>query len=194
MEPGRLVVLNGTSSSGKSTLATAFRDEQARRGEFWLLIGIDDALSKLPYQWVDMGLPTGVGERASDGLWFEDTPDGRRLRVGALARQLIDAYHRWVAEAVRAGMNVIVDDVVIDRETYAGWLRALDGLPAVWVAVRCPLDVVEAREAARGDRAMGLARAQHDVVHQGIPYALEIDTGRRTPDEAHDALRRFLGV
>ena len=101
---------------------------------------------------------------------------------------------RWVAQAVRAGMNVIVDDVVIDRETYAGWLRALDGLPAVWVAVRCPLDVVEAREAARGDRAMGLARAQHDVVHQGIPYALEIDTGRRTPDEAHDALRRFLGV
>jgi chloramphenicol 3-O-phosphotransferase len=43
-----LVILNGVSSSGKTSLASAFRDEQARSGDFWLLIGIDDALSKPP--------------------------------------------------------------------------------------------------------------------------------------------------
>jgi chloramphenicol 3-O phosphotransferase len=194
VEPGQLVLLNGVSSSGKTTLASAFRDEQARHGEFWLLIGIDDALSKLPSQWVDMGLATGPGECADGGLWFEQTSSGRRLRVGPLGRQLIDVYHQWVSASVRAGMNVIVDDVVIDRETYDSWKRALDGLEPIWVAVRCTLEIAERRELDRGDRALGLARAQHDVVHRDIPYAFEIDTGDLTAPQAHEALRRCLGL
>jgi len=192
MEPGRLVVLNGVSSAGKTTLATAFRDERARRGDFWLLIGIDDALSKLPSQWVDMGLVTGPGGHADAGLWFEQTPDGRRLRVGQIGRQLIDVYHQWVGVAVRSGINVIVDDVVIDRETYESWERILEGLEPIWVAVRCPLEVAEARELIRGDRAIGLARAQHDLVHRDISYALEIDTGELTATQAHETLGAHL--
>jgi chloramphenicol 3-O phosphotransferase len=194
MAAGRLVVLNGVSSSGKTTLASSFRDEQARSGDFWLLIGIDDALSKLPSQWVDLGLLTGPGEYADGGLWFEQTPSGRRLRVGELGRELIDLYHQWVSVAVRSGMNVIVDDVVVDRETYESWERVLEGLEPVWVAVRCPLEVAESRELARGDRALGLARAQHDVVHRDIPYAFEIDTGDLSAPQAHAALRRCLGL
>jgi chloramphenicol 3-O phosphotransferase len=194
MEPGRLVLLNGVSSSGKTTLSTSFRDERARSGDFWMLIGVDDALAKLPSQWVDLGLVTGPGEYADGGLWFEQTPSGQRLRLGRLGRQLIDVYHQWVSVAVRAGMNVIVDDVVIDRTTYASWERTLDGLEPIWVAVRCPLEIAESRELKRGDRAVGLARAQHDVVHRDIPYAFEIDTGDLNAAQAHEALRRGLGL
>jgi chloramphenicol 3-O-phosphotransferase len=50
---------NGASSSGKTTLASAFRDERAAAGEFWLLMGIDDFLSKVPAEWLDLGLATG---------------------------------------------------------------------------------------------------------------------------------------
>jgi chloramphenicol 3-O phosphotransferase len=189
-----LVILNGVSSSGKTTLASAFRDEQARSGDFWLLIGIDDALSKLPGQWVDMGLATGPGEYAGGGLWFEHTASGRRLRVGRVGRQLIDVYHQWVSVAVRAGMNVIVDDVVIDRETLDSWERVLEGLEPIWVAVRCPLEIAESRESIRGDRAIGLARAQHDVVYRDISYAFDIDTGDLTATRAREMLRRCLGL
>jgi chloramphenicol 3-O phosphotransferase len=194
MDSGWLVVLNGVSSSGKTTLASAFRDDRARCGDFWLLIGIDDALSKLPSQWVDMDLATGPGEHADDGLWFEQTANGRRLRVGPICRQLIDVYHQWVSAAVRSGINVIVDDVVIDRETYDSWERCLEGLEPIWVAVRCPLEVAEARELTRGDRAIGLARAQHDVVHRDISYAFAIDTGDLTAIQARETLRRHLGL
>ena len=61
VNPGRLVMLNGVSSAGKTTLATAFRDERAPLGDFWMLIGIDDALAKLPSEWMDLGLVTGPG-------------------------------------------------------------------------------------------------------------------------------------
>lgn len=39
-----------------------------------------------------------------------------------------------------------------------------------------PLDVLEAREHARGDRLIGLARCQYGRVHRGMIYDLEIDT------------------
>jgi chloramphenicol 3-O phosphotransferase len=141
-----------------------------------------------------MDLATGPGEYADAGLWFEQTPSGRRLRVGPTCRQLIEVYHQWVSAAVRSGMNVIVDDVVIDRETYESWERVLEGLEPVWVAVRCPVEVAEARELIRGDRAIGLARAQHELVHRDISYAFDIDTGDLTATEAHETLRRHLGL
>lgn len=192
MKPGRLVVLNGVSSAGKTTLASAFRDERARSGDYWMLIGIDDVFSKLPVQWSDLGLITGPGDFAEQGFWFEQTPGGQRLGVGSLGRQLIDVYHQWVSVSVRAGVNVIVDDVVVDRTTYDSWVRVLEGLEPIWVAVRCPLEVAEPRELSRGDRPLGMARAQHDVVHRDIPYAFEIDTGVLTAIQAHEALQSGL--
>ena len=191
--PGRLVILNGVSSAGKTTLATAFRDGRAHEGDFWLLLGIDDVLSKIPVQWLDLGLADGTGHCADEGLAFEPTADGLRLRVGPLARRLMELYHRWVSDAVRAGLNVIVDEVVVDRQTYEHWLSVLDGLSPVWVAVRCDPAIAEARERSRGDRAVGMASTQHDNVHTGISYDVEIDTGVLDPAEAHDALRRGLG-
>jgi chloramphenicol 3-O-phosphotransferase len=65
-----LIILNGASSSGKTTFASAFRDERAAAGDFWLLIGIDDFLSKMPHGWTWVLLPalarrhtTGSGSR-----------------------------------------------------------------------------------------------------------------------------------
>ena len=194
MALGRVVILNGVSSAGKSTLATAFRDERARRGEFWMLLGIDDVLSKLTAEWYDVGLESGVGARAEEGLFFVRDGLTQRLGVGVLLRRLLVIYHDWVATAAMAGINVIVDEVVLDGPTYESWVRALDGLEVTWVAARCDPAIAAARESARGDRPLGMASAQHDVVHRGIPYAFEIDTGTLTPSQAHDELRRGLGV
>jgi chloramphenicol 3-O phosphotransferase len=191
---GRIVLLNGTSSAGKTTLATAFRDARARRGEFWMLLGIDDVLAKLTAEWIDLGLPAGPGAFGHDGLFFDRTPDQMRMGVGPLVRRLLEIYHQWVASAARAGVDVIVDDVVLDRTTYESWVRTLDGLPATWVAVRCAREIAVAREAQRGDRAIGLVAAQYDVVHDGVPYSFEIDTGVLGPDGALAALQRGLST
>jgi chloramphenicol 3-O phosphotransferase len=144
---GRLVILNGASSSGKTTLATAFRDQQAALGEFWLLIGIDDFLSKLPPEWLDLGLATGPGARAIEGLRFTTTPTGRALAVGETCRRLLHVYHRAVAAAARSGLDV-VDDVVIDEGILDDWLEVLAGLQPTWIGVRCSPEMAVEREVA----------------------------------------------
>jgi chloramphenicol 3-O phosphotransferase len=191
-EAGRVVVLNGTSSAGKTTIATAFRDRRAAVGDFWLLLGIDDVLSKLPAEWLDLGLPTGRGRQAADGLWFEATPAGQALRVGRLCRQLLHIYRSTVAAAAHAGLNVIVDDVVLDAQIWHDWQDALTGLDVVWVGVHCDLDVIEARERSRGDRPPGMARSQFATVHAAANYDLSFDTTSSGPEQAVTALMRLL--
>ena len=57
-----------------------------------------------------------------------------------------------------------------------------------------PLDVLEAREIARGDRAIGLARWQFDKVHRGMTYDFEIDTSTLTPDACAAAIMQRFGL
>jgi chloramphenicol 3-O phosphotransferase len=187
----RIVILNGASCSGKTTIATAFRAQRAAAGEFWLLTGIDDFLAKLPIEWWSVGPQSGPF--AADGVRFETTEEGLEVRVGSVGRQLLRAYQSAVAAAARAGLNVIVDEVVIDRTSWDGWTIAVAGFDVVWVGVRCSPDVAEERERVRPDRYAGLARAQTAVVHRDARYDFEIDTTIRTQGEAVSELTRRLG-
>ena len=68
------------------------------------------------------------------------------------------------------------------------------GLEVVWVGIRCSAEVAEDRNRVRGDRFLGLARAQTAMVHLHTRYDFEIDTTTRTPAEAILELTRRLGI
>jgi chloramphenicol 3-O phosphotransferase len=178
---GRVVVLNGVSSAGKTTLAEAFCAQEAARGDFWFVTGIDDFLAKLPPEWHRIG--DHHGRYADDGFIFEATPAGVEIRLGPVGQRLSHAYHETVAAIARAGVNVLVDEVVLDRANWEAWVDALAGLDVTWVAVRCDVEVAVAREAARGDRFLGLARSQSATVHAYPRYDVEVDTTRTPPEQ-----------
>jgi chloramphenicol 3-O phosphotransferase len=46
----------------------------------------------------------------------------------------------------------------------------------LWVGVRCDTEIAAGREIARGDRAIGMAASQAEVVHTGVVYDIEVDT------------------
>jgi chloramphenicol 3-O phosphotransferase len=187
----RVVILNGPSSSGKTTLATAFRAQRAAAGELWLLTGIDDFLAKLPWEWTGVG--PEKGPFAAEGVRFEVTDRGLEVRLGSEGRRLIRAYQLGVVAAARAGLNVIVDEVVIDQTSSEDWTTSLVGLHVVWVGVRCSLDVAERREQSRPERFNGLTRGQAATVHRYAKYDFEIDTTTRSESEVLADLTRCLG-
>jgi chloramphenicol 3-O phosphotransferase len=87
-----------------------------------------------------------------------------------------------------AGNNLIVDDVLL-AGSRAHYDAALKGLGVIHVAVHASLAVLEAREKARGDRLIGLARWQYPRVHEGAVYDFEVDTTAATPDACAKAIR-----
>src|SRR5262245_18482388 len=169
--PGSVVLLHGTSSSGKTTVARAV---QRLSDEPWVNLGIDAFWNAIDERWMEHG------PRASEGfLWTEDAssvpgPVGERLAAGM--RAALGAF-------ARAGNYLLVDDVFIDSAWLDGWRAELTDVEVLLVAVMAPLRVLEEREAARGNRIAGEARAQVDVIHRGVEYDVTVDTSHQSPDE-----------
>ncbi|HEY0640823.1 MAG TPA: AAA family ATPase [Pseudonocardiaceae bacterium] len=166
-----IIVLNGASSSGKSTLAAAV---QAVMPVPYLTIGVDTVVFGLPRRWLNPPLWHEVYR-------YRETPDGLRIGGGPLGDRLMAGLHRMVAGAAGAGWDVVVDHVLLEPRWVADLEEVLAGHPVLRVGVRCPLDELERRERARGDRTVGQARAHHDVVHAVMRYDLEVDTSVTDP-------------
>ncbi|WP_037914878.1 chloramphenicol phosphotransferase CPT [Actinacidiphila yeochonensis] len=160
--PVQVIVLNGGSSSGKSTLARAL---QVELRDPWLTFGTDTLVDALPPRLLAGGSGLLLGS-------------GGEVAAGAEFRRLDAAWTRGLAEVARAGARLIVDEVFLGgADSQKRWRAALGDLEVLWVGVRCAPGTAAAREAARGDRATGMARGQAELVHRGVRYDLEVDTG-----------------
>jgi chloramphenicol 3-O phosphotransferase len=182
---GRVIVLNGTSSSGKSTLAKAL---QARLDGPWLSVGIDTAVFALPKAYLDQPLwgevfryvPAEAGSVAPF-----------RIETGELGVRLVRGLHGMVAALAGEGHDVIVDHVLLEPDWLPDLRARLGNAELLVVGVRCPLEVVVERERDRKDRTLGQAAAQHDVIHRG-GYDVEVDTSLLSPAGAAEAIALAL--
>lgn len=186
MATGRVIVLNGTSSSGKSTLMRAL---QARLDGAWLGVGIDTVVFALPKRYLDQPLWSEVF-RYVDAEPGADAPF--RIETGELGRQLVDGLHRMIASLADSGLSVIVDHVLLDADWVADLARRLAGHEVLFVGVRCPREVVVERERARRDRTIGQAAAQVDVVHRAGGYDIEVDTSILSAEAAAEVIARAV--
>ncbi|HZM73699.1 MAG TPA: AAA family ATPase [Candidatus Polarisedimenticolia bacterium] len=185
-ERGRIILINGTSSSGKTTLARAL---QAALPELWLEMGIDRFAYALPGR-VD-------GQLTWPLLFSYVRPDGRSdgpftIRTTGLGHRFISGMHATAAAIADAGMNVIVDHVILEQRWVEEMARLWASFDVLNVGVRCPLSVVLEREREREDRTLGQAEAQFDVVHRWTTYDVEVDTSVLAPDEAVDRISAAL--
>ncbi|MFJ1758735.1 chloramphenicol phosphotransferase CPT [Amycolatopsis sp. NPDC088138] len=163
MTPTRVIVLNGGSSSGKSTIARCL---QTLLPDPWLTFGTDTLVDAMPGAGTDIDF-------AADGA----------VTVGEDFRTLEAAWIEGIAAMARAGARIVVDEVFLGGAgSQRRWQRALGDLAVLWVAVRCEPAVAAEREAGRGDRIAGMAAHQADLVHRGVHYDLEVDTTRTGPE------------
>lgn len=105
---------------------------------------------------------------------------------------LTDALFSTVVAISNGGFDVVVDTVFERLECVGAMQAALADRSHRLVAVTCPIDVLEAREHARGNRRLGQARNQHERVLVGATYDLRIDTHVSSLDECVDRVVTLL--
>ena len=176
---GRIILINGTSSSGKTTIVKGL---QSALPDLWLEMGIDRFAYALPGR--VLGEPTWP--QLFRYVRPDGEPDGRfTIETTPLGQRFISGMHATAAALAEAGLNVIVDHVLLEQAWLDECSRRWAGFAVLVVGVRCPLDVVVERERARQDRTLGQAEAQFAVVHRWADrYDVEVDTSVLTPDEA----------
>ena len=154
--PGRIIFLNGASSSGKSTLAKALQE------------ALDAPFMHVSSDHLVAGgmLPQRREERGPFDWWHQKRP---RFFAG---------FHRCLPALALAGNDLIVDHII----EFASWrrdlARLLAGLDVYLVGVHCDLNELDRRERERGDRRVGEGHSHlvTDGIHTFGPYDLEVDT------------------
>ena len=155
-------MLNGTSSSGKSSLARALQSELV---EVYLHCTLD-----LFWNMTPSGVPAG-------SVNFPKMKLAMAYSVRALAV---------------TGHNVIVDTIYNGNKSHQEMVGVLGSVNLLTVKVFCQDEELFHREKARGDRKIGLARSQLVTVHTGIVYDIEIDTTSKSVKQSAQQVITYL--
>jgi chloramphenicol 3-O phosphotransferase len=158
---GRIILLHGASSSGKSTLS---RELQRTLDEPFLHVASDI-------------LAVGLPERRD--------PDGPFLWWGNVRPRFFDGFHRCIPVLAATGNDLIVEHIIETEAWRATLTELLQPFDVFLVGVHCALDEIDRRERQRGDRRLGEGREHVEVdgIHELGPYDLPIDTTHRDPKE-----------
>jgi chloramphenicol 3-O phosphotransferase len=181
---GRIVLLNGVGSVGKSSIAKALQELASAP---FLHVEMDAFLNMMPER--------SIGQ--AEGLVFETIEaDGKPSVVitsGPVAERTFRGMRHAVAAMAAQGNDLIVDDVMLG-DAGADYAAVLAGFEVFRVGVFASLEVLEERERRRGDRMIGLARWQYDRVHQGMTYDLEVDAGVMTALDCAKLIKEKFGL
>ena len=183
-----IFLLNGPSSAGKSTLCRAL---QSATDKPYLVAGFDDFIFMSAPRYYRGADTPRQGERdaytALGAELIETSRPGEPVSVtakfGPVFRKLIDSMAPAVRALVDGGNPVIFDHVLHDEAMHRSCLTAFAGLDVLKVGVTCPVEILEARERARGDRVLGRARGLAEIVHTFMPYDVTVDTGALSPQD-----------
>jgi len=187
MAAGRIILLNGSSSAGKTTLAITL--QQLLRDP-WHHIALDQFRDGMGGRY--RGLNSPPGTPGARGLNVVPVSHGNdrvtEVRFGDLGQQVLRGMRRAIAAFAAEGNNVIIDDLMFEPGFLFDYVSALAGFEVLFVGVRCPIEVVNAREAKRPGRFPGTATSHFDVVHQHCIYDIEVDTGAATPRQCAEQI------
>lgn len=143
------ILLNGPSSSGKSTLSIALQKALERKtGVKYNIISIDDFL--------DMTIDNVIYEEDV----FEISP-----KLCKTALDMTTSQH-----------NIIIDHVITSKRIFQQLIKALEFCDIYLINVTCPLHELIRREQQRTNRCLGSAEASFQYLFPQETYDLTIDT------------------
>ncbi len=174
---GTVIILNGPSASGKSSIQKEF--QFLMMPDLWIKLGVDNLLdSPMP----DINLENMEFWQSENSIrWVETTADkdGNNivtLFLGSQGEKVAYAMNSAIAAYAQAGCNVIVDYIAYKKEWVDDLQNKLKDIKTYWVKVDISLETLEGREVARGTSPKGHARSHYDSVHWDIDYDLEVNS------------------
>lgn len=175
---GTVIFLNGTSSAGKTSISNELMQTL---NEDFIYLSVDNAIA-------------GVNDMLMSMFGKQITRDEIRTieHEEMIENPVISLFHHYIMAFSRIGKNVIVDHVLIDRSWLEECIKLLHNTQAFYIGVHCPLEELERRERERGDRPIGLAKAQFEMVHKHSRYDFEVNTSDNSITECANMIKDFI--
>ena len=168
MKKGKILYLNGVSSSGKTSIVEHLRQQGL---DFYYLSDdifdehIIDAEYSAPDYW----------EKLAEAVFL---------------------MYRTAALFSDHGKTVVLDSMLLEsdafRPHYRRMLEIFRGYPLSVVEVFCPLELCRQRNLKRGDREEMQSHQQAAVMAQDVAYALQLDTASLSPAQCAARIKDML--
>ena len=159
MEKGRVIFLNGVTSSGKTSIVEALQE----REDIFFYVVANDLFQEM------------IGEKYLQRDYWK-----------YLSEVIIMMYHTAKLYS-DMGKNVLIDGILVERDAlrphYAQFRKIMADNPVDIVEVYCPLEICRQRNIARGDRYETQSQEQHELMAKEILYSTRVDTSMLTPAE-----------
>ncbi|WP_256762133.1 chloramphenicol phosphotransferase CPT family protein [Cohnella sp. WQ 127256] len=178
MNNGIVIFLNGTSSSGKTSISNELL--QVLEEDF-MYFSVDNAIA---------GVNDMLMSMFSESISIEDIKTIEREEL--IENSVISLFHHSIKAFSMIGKNIIVDHVLIEQRWLEECIELLHNTQTFLIGVQCPLEELERRERHRGDRPIGLAKAQMDLVHRHNQYDLTVNTHTNSIAECADLIKQFI--
>ncbi|WP_054025270.1 chloramphenicol phosphotransferase CPT family protein [Bacillus sp. FJAT-28004] len=175
MKQGIIVLMNGTSSSGKTSISIELINQKEI---LFHHLSIDDFVKDFfNNKFSDIEPTREVDEQVIAQIMFDP---------------LISMYYSTIKLFSEMGLNVIVDTVIENDKWFNECLDLFFDQPTLFIGVICSKEELIRREQTRGDRKIGLAASQFSKVYCIDEYDLEVNTEEMNPIECGDKILSFI--
>lgn len=168
MRKGRIIFLNGVTSSGKTSIVEAL---QEREDAFFYVVA-NDLFQEM------------IGEKyLRDNYWKY------------LGEVIILMYHTAKLFS-DLGKNVIIDGILVEQQElqphYEQMKNILKDNPLEVVEVYCPLEICRKRNLERGNRYELQSQEQYEIMAEDIEYSCRVETHIQTSEECAEIIMHTL--
>ncbi|MFM9276909.1 chloramphenicol phosphotransferase CPT family protein [Paenibacillus jiagnxiensis] len=177
MKPGILVFLNGTSSSGKTSISTELINQKEI---LFYHVSIDDFFNNYNDFINNKFLPDEPPKEIDHQV------------VSQIFDSIFSVYHSTIKLLLELGFNVIADTVIDNDKRFNEFLDQFSDQPTLFIGVTCSEEELIKREQTRGDRQIGLAASQFSKVYCFDEYDLEVNTEEMNPTECAEKILSFI--
>lgn len=178
MENGLIVFLNGTSSSGKTSIS---KELIRIANHNFMHISVDSFSEGIIQSYTEM-FP----------IFKEAMDDNYDKTNEILAPPVVKLFYATIKYFAVIGKCVIVDSLIVNEEHMDECIESIGDQNVVFVGVKCPLKEIERRELARGDRHIGLAKSQYDHIHSHGEYDITVNTFESSIQECAMEILTFI--
>jgi chloramphenicol 3-O-phosphotransferase len=168
MEKGKIIFLNGVSSSGKTTLAKSLQ-EQLLEPFYW--IAIDTFIDMMPQKYK-----------------YPKTPEAMSVCL-----RTISIAHKTIKYYVDMGVNIIVEHIFHTKGFMEECLELLHDCYVLFVHVTCPLEELRHREKKRENHDFYRIENQlQNLNPKNNNYDIIIDTYNNSKEENVNKITEIL--
>lgn len=196
-----IIVINGTSSTGKTTTART--------------------LQKIfPKPLFYLGLDLWISETLCERFWepavrIEDIKHNQENQLGThfllphtehnptpwpmvgsgpASDAAIYVMHQTAVDFYQRGYWVIIDHVFLASRWYQNFMETTKDCQRFLIKFTSEEAILEQREKARGNRMPNVFRALNECIHQNVAYDLLIDTSHTTPLSTAESIMNFQPI